>query len=145
MPYILDITLVVVKSGVCIVTMINLSSSKGRWLTCVLAREGEVGYCKDKNRYRKHSCLKRLLVYHIEWRPQKETEQFNRHSFYVKSACHKEPLPWGRSRYRPAVRQYVTRVTACSFASPSDGDGGTLDSLLHCFPCFFVYSRFWAE
>jgi hypothetical protein len=28
---ILDITLVVVKSGVCIGTMINLSSSKGRW------------------------------------------------------------------------------------------------------------------
>jgi hypothetical protein len=30
MPYILDITLMGVKSGVCIGTMINLSSSKGR-------------------------------------------------------------------------------------------------------------------
>jgi hypothetical protein len=30
MPYILDITLVVVKSGVCIGTTINLRSSKGR-------------------------------------------------------------------------------------------------------------------
>lgn len=51
--------------------------------------------------------------------------------------CNKERLSWGRSCYRPAVRQYVTGVTPAALRHPQRA---TEERLTVSFIAFFVSS-----